>query len=174
MDIIRSLNKGYPLNKVEHIIFQLLESDKFNLKEYEKPITRLYDIIYYKEYTMKACLFRLTFCVFMFICMLPFTAFCDNQTKEFPEYHCRLTLPVETWSWDENLGIPNLFAIAESPEGYLLLFGACAYNGNYPVNDKFIAGIEKGRLGHPGRAGFPPQFRGSSPAWRGTKVHTKW
>ena len=99
---------------------------------------------------MKVHLFRLTFCVVMFICILPFTAFCDNQIKEFPEYHCRLTLPVETWNWDENLEIPNLFAIAKSPEGHLLLFGACAYNGNYPVNDKFIAGIEKGRYEHPG------------------------
>ena len=72
------------------------------------------------------------------------------QWHEFPEYHCRLTLPVETWNWNETLGIPNLFAIAESPEGYLLLFGAWAYKGNYPVNDKFIAGIKKGRLEHPG------------------------
>lgn len=98
---------------------------------------------------MNAHVLRLIFCGFIFTGILPFTAFCDNQTKEFPEYHCRLTLPNEAWNWDESLDIPNLFAISESPEGYLFLFGAIVYNGNFPVNDKFIVGLEKGRLAQP-------------------------
>jgi hypothetical protein len=78
------------------------------------------------------------------------TIHAKDAMKEFPEYKCRLTLPNETWSWDDNEKKPNLIAIARSEDGLILIFGVYPQKDGYAICDKFISGFENGQLDNPG------------------------
>lgn len=79
-----------------------------------------------------------------------FTIHGKDEIKEFPEYKCRLTLPNETWSWDDIDNVPNVIAIARSEDGLILIFGVYPQKDDYAICDQFISGFEKGQLKQPG------------------------
>lgn len=75
--------------------------------------------------------------------------FSENQTRTFSKYYARISLPNESWSWNDVSGTPNIIATAESEDGITLLFGAILIKKENAINDDFIAGIEKVQLQRP-------------------------
>lgn len=95
---------------------------------------------------------KLNFVILIFTLSFIFVSavYSEDQTKSFPKYYCRLTLPDETWSWDDSDKTPNVLAVARSENGLILLFGAYPLKSDQTISDKFIAGIEQGQLQRPG------------------------
>lgn len=87
----------------------------------------------------------------VFLSLLTLPAFGQSRTKDFIKYNCRLTLPDQTWQWDDNLNIPNAIALAQSSKGFLMIFTAMRQGRNVPINDEFIKGFEGGAIQPGGR-----------------------
>jgi hypothetical protein len=101
---------------------------------------------------MKFHVFGFTIFTLIFSAVLADKAYCENQVKDFPEYHCRLTLPSSAWKWDNTFEVPNMLMLANASteDGIILLLGVSKIKYEYAICDSFIAGVEKGQLSQPG------------------------
>jgi hypothetical protein len=90
--------------------------------------------------------------LFVFVALtviLTVSVYGQDKVKTFPKYNCQLKLPVSSWQWNDQHGIPHVLAFAESKNSIKMLLSVLPMQ-NKRLDSDFIAGYEEEFLNNPG------------------------